>query len=122
MRTYGRPVDPITGQRGPWVEVTTDVNGYNDAVYLTTLIQVLKLNLGESPFYGNFGIPAESSVVSQVAPDYYVNYTQQQFARFFASLIVFKRNAFNSDGSYVPTYSVNVVTQLGSVISVQVPA
>jgi hypothetical protein len=46
------------------VEVTTDANGYNDAVYLTTLSQVLKLNLGESPFYANYGIPQYQSVLT----------------------------------------------------------
>lgn len=44
MRTYGRDKD------GKWVTVTTDENGFNDSVYLTTLVQNLKLSPQESPF------------------------------------------------------------------------
>ena len=61
-----------TSQSSTWVEVSTDANGYNDAVWLTTLAQVLQLGLNESPFYGNYGIPAQQSAVTQVFPDYYV--------------------------------------------------
>lgn len=106
LRTWGRVTDPATGKK-VWVKVTTDPQGFNDLVWLTTLIQVLKLNLGESPFYGNYGIPAKPSVVQQVFPDYYVTQTQQQFYKYFASLIVFKQN------SPTPTYVVNVVTNYG---------
>lgn len=52
MRTYGRDKD------GKWVTVTTDENGFNDSVYLTTLVQNLKLSPQESPFFANHGIPA----------------------------------------------------------------
>lgn len=109
MRTYGRvPVDP-TVPDGPkkWVIVQTDKNGFNDYVWLTTLIQCLKLNLGESPFYANYGIPAKPSVVQQVFPDFYVARTQQQFASRFASLLVSKV------ASETPTYKLNVTTNQG---------
>ena len=85
MRTWGRI-------NGVWTEVSTDANGNNDLVWLTTLIQVLKLNLNESPFFGNYGLPAHQSVVQQVAPDFYVAQTQQQFAQYFASLIIARVN------------------------------
>lgn len=108
MRTFGR----ITNDQGNlvWVEVVTDSNGYNDAVMITTLIQTLKLNLGESPFFANFGIPAKNSVFQQIPPDFFVSRTQGQFARFFASLVVAKRNFPE------PTYQVNITTQQGSKI------
>ncbi len=84
MRTYGR----LYAEDGTytWVEVSTDPNGYDDQVWLTTLAQVLQLHLGESPFYANYGIPQYRSVVAQLWPDFYVAQTQQQFAAFFASL------------------------------------
>ena len=43
MRTYGR----VTNEDGTktWVEVDTDANGYNDAVYVTTLAQCLQLSV-----------------------------------------------------------------------------
>lgn len=105
MRTWGRQyAEDGTYQ---WIQVSTDADGYNDYVYLTTLAQVLLLNLGESPFWGNYGIPAQPSVATQVFPDLYVALTQQQFAQYFASLIITKL----SDPE--PHYSVNVVTQAG---------
>ena len=122
MRTYGRvALDPLYPDVLTWVQVGTDSNGFNDLVYLTTLAQVLKLNLGESPFYGNFGIPAKSSVITQVYPDYYVTFIQQQFAQYFTSLIISRSVVTNSKGQDMPVYAVNVVTQYGSKIPFQVP-
>ena len=95
--------------------MTTDANGYNDAVYLTTLCQVLQLNLNESPFYSNFGLPAVPDVLQQVQPDFYMTRIQQQFAPYFASLIITKL------GSDPPAYRINVVQNNGSVAVVQVP-
>lgn len=109
MRTWGRAFNT-----GEWVEVTTDANGFNDAVMLTTLAQTLLLGLGESPFYGDRGIPAQQSVLTQVQPDYYVQVTQQLFAPFFASLIVSKRP--RPPGGAV-TYDINCVTNQGAVLA-----
>ena len=95
--------------------MTTDANGFNDAIYLTTLCQVLLLNLNESPFYANFGLPAVPDVLQQVQPDFYMTRTQQQFAPHFASLILTKL------GSDPPSYRINVVQHNGSVAVVEVP-
>lgn len=108
MRTWGRT-------NGVWEEVSTDANGSNDAVYLTTLIQVLKLNPGESPFFANYGVPAQASVISQIFPDFYTNRTQQQFSPYFASLAITRSN---DDPS---TYKVQLVTNTGAQISGDVP-
>lgn len=109
MRTYGRvpvnPEEPDGDKR--WVTVQTDAAGYDDYVWITTLAQTLKLNLGESPFYSNYGIPAKPSVVQQIFPDFYVSRTQQQFAPHFASLLVSKKP------STTPIYDVNIVTNQG---------
>ena len=121
MRTYGRTRDVLTGAKTWWV-VTTDQNGFNDSVYLTTLAQVCKLNLGESPFFANYGIPAHPSVVTQVYPDFFMVRTQQQFAPYFASLILtptpILQGAPDDDGRPVPSYSINVLTNYGSMIGV----
>lgn len=113
MRTYGR----LPNQDGTyrWVIVTTDANGYDDAVWLTTLAQCLKLNLNESPFYADHGIPAQPSVVQQIFPDFYVARTQTQFAAYFASLIVAKLD------SPTPTYRVNATTHSGSKVVTDIP-
>jgi hypothetical protein len=79
------------------------------------LIQVLKLNLGESPFYANYGIPAYKSIVQQIFPDFYVAQTQQQFAPYFASLTIVKEN------SPTPTYNISVITHNGAKILASVP-
>jgi hypothetical protein len=113
MRTYGRVTDPASGARW-WVEVVPDANGANDSVYLTALIQTLKLNWGESPFFGTWGIPAHQSVVQQIFPDYYVLLTQKRYAPFFMSLAVVKQPV------QTPVYSVNVQFKSGAVVSTTV--
>ena len=110
MRTYGRDA---TGQ---WVEVSTDATGDNSAVWLTTLCQALKLGLGESPFWGNYGVPAQKSVVTQVQPDFYILRTQNYFAQYFASLIVSKTS------TNPPTYNISATLFNGVQISTQVIA
>ncbi|HHL2710438.1 TPA: hypothetical protein ACQ39K_001957 [Yersinia enterocolitica] len=102
MRTWGRVPDENGKQK--WVVVESDQNGDFSYGWLTTLIQTLKLGLGESPFYAQYGIPAQQSIVTQVYPDYYVNVTQQQFSGYFASLSITK-----VDGTEVPTYSIQAV-------------
>lgn len=120
IRTYGR----VYFENGTyqWQVITTDANGYNDAVYLTTLGQVLRGNLGESPFYSNFGLPAKQSIVSQVYPDFYINFTQQQFAPYFTSLIVSRAVIDSAKGTPTPMYNVNVVTNYGAKLTVDVAA
>ena len=107
LRVYGRA--EVLGSL-VWSTVTTDANGNNEYVYLTWMIQVLKLILGESPFYANYGIPAVQSVVTQLFPDFYVAMTQQQFQKYFASLIISKVP------STTPTYNVNVLFFNGTTI------
>jgi hypothetical protein len=111
MRTYGR-AGQVNGYGGQWVVVTTDAAGFNDSVYLLNLVQVLKLGLGESPVYSNYGIPATQSVIQQIFPDYYLMQTQTQFAPYFASLVITRVPT-----APTPTYDINVVTHSGAVIS-----
>ncbi|WP_353613967.1 hypothetical protein [Mangrovibacter phragmitis] len=108
MRTYGRD------KNGKWVEITTDDNGYNDMVLISNLIQNLRLAPGESPFYANNGIPAQSSVIQQILPTYYVNRLQQQFSQYFSSLQI----AMVSDDP--PVYNVSVITNSGAKIITEV--
>lgn len=118
MRTWGRPYNS-DGTWGAWQEVTTDANGFNDAVMLTTLAQTLLLGLNESPFYGDRGIPAQQSVMTQVQPDYYVRYTQQLFAPLFASVIISKRPPATRTSP--PTYDISVTSNQGAVLNASVP-
>lgn len=104
MRTYGR------NALGKWVEVSTDENGYNDGVYLTTLVQCLKLAPEESPFFSQYGIPGVASVVQQVLPTYYVNQLQSFFVQFFSSLQI---TLIQTDP---PIYNISAITNSGSKI------
>jgi hypothetical protein len=100
---------------GVWTEVSSDpVNG-DALVWLTTLCQSLLLGLGESPFFANYGIPAQQSVIQQIFPDYYVAQTQSQFAPHFASLIISKLD------SPEPHYRVSVTTPVGTQLTREVP-
>lgn len=119
MRVWGRNYN-VDGTY-TWQEVTTDSNGFNDAVHVTALAQVLQLQLGESPFYANYGIPAQPDIVSQIFPDYNVYLTQQRYAPYFSSLKVTKVNALNQYDVPTPVYNISVITQQGSVIDLSVP-
>lgn len=114
MRTYGRTRDADGAPT--WVEVSTDAAGRNDLVYATALCQVLLLNLNESPFYANHGIPAKTSLIQQVAPDFYAMRTQQQFAQYFANLVIAR-----DQRAAEPTYNVNITTHDGVRLNAAVP-
>ncbi|WP_336240434.1 hypothetical protein [Citrobacter werkmanii] len=102
MRTWGRVIDGNGKKK--WVAVEADESGDFSYGWVTTLIQTLKLNLGESPFYAQYGIPAQQSVVTQIYPDFYASMVQQQFAHYFAYLSV-SRVA----GEDNPTYDIQAV-------------
>ena len=114
MRVWGRLYD-VNG-RPSWVEVSTDANGDNSAVYLTALAQNLQLNLGESPFYAQDGIPAQQTIVTQVYPDYYAMLVQAKYSRFFASLTILRQPQSNP-----PVYNVQAVTHKGAILGSSIP-
>jgi hypothetical protein len=123
MRVYGRIVpDPLYPDRKKWVVVETDENGFDDMVYLTNMIQVIRLNLHESPFFSNWGIPAHASVMTQIAPDYYMSLIQQRFAQYFTLLnLTNLPNRVDADGRPAPAYQYNVITKYGAVLTDVIP-
>ncbi|HUZ33904.1 MAG TPA: hypothetical protein VMV19_17620 [Xanthobacteraceae bacterium] len=114
MRTYAR-VRNADGTK-TWITISTTASGDSSMVWLVTLCQVLLLNLNESPMFGNYGLPAQQSVMQQVAPDYYISRTQQQFAPYFASLLIAKIS------SNPPTYNIAVTTFAGASLNFALPA
>ena len=106
-----------------WIVVETDSAGFDDAVYVVALAQCLLLQLGESPFWADWGIPAIQSVQSQIAPDYFVARMQERFAPHFASLIITREPAPASGRSQrpVPTYTVKILTHRGARVSFSAP-
>ena len=114
MRVYGRIANPNGSKT--WIEVSTDPKtGSNAWVYVTALCQVLQGVLGESPFYAQYGIPAQQSIIQQIAPDLYVQRIQQQFAQYFANLSI-SRDPLAKN----PTYNVSATLLDGSPLSVTV--
>lgn len=111
MRVYGRPAGQLN-----WVTVSTRPNGNNDAVYITALCQVLLLNLEESPFYANYGIPAVQSIITQIFPNYYAMQVQSQYSQYFAQLVITAMA-----GTTSPVYTVKITTHSGAVIALKVP-
>ena len=113
MRVWGR-ITNADGSR-TWVEVSTGPDGLNQEVFITWLAQVLQLNLGESPFWADWGIPQYQTIMTQLFPTYYVMETQMRFQGMFAGLQVVP-----VAGTVDPTYNVNVLTKAGATINLQV--
>lgn len=118
MRTYGRAYDGFGNFLG-WQVISTDADGHDDAVYVTTLIQCLKLGLGESPFHADLGIPVQQSILQQIYPDYYVSKITQYFAPYFAALSVSRQPTSYENPD--PVYSINIITNSGVKIAMVVP-
>lgn len=104
-----------TGEQGLYTaydlsqgEVAIVDSGY---IWLATLAQTLRLNQGESPFYANYGVPAQQSVISQIAPTTAVNRTQAQFSQYFSTLTVIR-----DPNATEPTYNVNATFLNGTTI------
>jgi hypothetical protein len=114
MRAWGRQFNEDGTYQ--WVAATTDVNGLNDAFYITALAQCIKLNLGESPIYANSGIPQYTTIMTQTFPDFYMSRIQQQYAQYFASLTITR-----VPGTLPPQYNAAAVTHSGSIISQNIP-
>jgi hypothetical protein len=110
MRVWGRTYNEDGTYQ--WVAITTDANGFSDNCYLTAISQVIKLNLGESPFYANSGIPQQQTILTQVFPDWYVSQIQQQYAQYFASLAIVR-----APGSFPPQYNIAAVCHSGALLN-----
>lgn len=104
MRTYGR------NSEGKWVVVETDSEGFSDAVWLTTLVQNIRLAPQESPFFAQNGIPVYGSIIQQIIPTFYVNKMQKEFSDHFTSLKI------TLESQDPPVYNISAVTKLGSKI------
>ena len=120
MRTYGRAaLNNLYPDQLTWIEVITDAAGFNDYVYCTALVQELRLNLGESPFWGDRGIPAKPSVVQQVAPDYYTFLMQSRYAPYFLNLVIVR--VPEPITSPTPVYRINITTHQGVQLEEVIP-
>jgi hypothetical protein len=99
-----------------WVVVETTPQGFNDDVYITAMAQTVLLNINESPFFGNFGIPAHESIMQQFMPDFYLVQIQQFYLPFFSSLLVARvpdPTVSRDENVPAPVYRFSVITKLG---------
>lgn len=115
MRTYGRRIN-LDGSK-TWVEVQTDTAGHDDYVWITTLLQTIQLTPNESPFFANYGIPVQQSIVTQTYPDFYVALTQSQFAPYFASLSINRVPQSLTANPPLVEYDIKLVTNQGTVFN-----
>jgi len=121
IRTYGRTAPDEFGNQ-EWVVIERDARtGLPDLIWFATLAQTLRLSLGESPVFAQYGIPAQQSVLTQIPPDFYIARTQAQFSQYFASLVVSKAPPDPTLDHPVPTYNVRAVTHQGVTLSAAVP-
>jgi hypothetical protein len=120
QRNWGRTAPDEFGNQ-TWVEIVPDPQtGLLDLIYFAALAQTLRLNLNESPFYSNFGLPAQQSVLTQIPPDFYVQRTQAAYAPYFASLIISRAPPSNPP-SPTPVYNAQAVVHSGLVLTASVP-
>ena len=120
QRTYGRTAPDEFGNQ-QWVVIVPDpATGLVDMLWFATVAQTMRLSLGESPFYAQYGIPAKQSVETQIPPDLYVARIQAQYSSYFASLVITKAPSSNPP-NLTPIYNAYAVAHSGLVLSAQVP-
>jgi hypothetical protein len=114
LRTYGRSTNQDTGITS-WVTVTSTPEGSDELVWFTDLLQALQLDLGESPFFGNVGIPVQETIASGIYPDFYVNALQNYYSPNFAVLYITRDST-----QFDPTYDVYVQFSNGDINYLQI--
>lgn len=103
MGIWTRQYQPDGTRR--WVSVRD-----NQAI-IAWLQNALLLQLGESPFWADWGLPVTQMLVTQVWPDYYVHMTKQRFEDYFTSLRITRDTA---QDSAEPSYTISALFADGS--------
>jgi hypothetical protein len=78
-------IDYLVTKTGDFIEIT-DANLFP----LVDLINALQTEPNEQPFWANVGIPLKETVISKVAPDYYLDQVKNYFRPMFDSLQITK--------------------------------
>ena len=66
-----------------WVYITDP-----ELINFEIMLAALKAEPREMPFFANYGVEAQDSVMSRTMPDYWMIRTQEQFAKNFKSLSI----------------------------------
>ncbi|UMM63143.1 hypothetical protein [Aristophania vespae] len=88
-----------------WVAVTG-----NQAI-IAWLQNNLLLQLGESPFYADKGLPVTQSLISRIWPDYYLNQLQEFFRDYVSTIQITRDTSVVNDGL---SYKILVIFKDGS--------
>ena len=115
MRVYGRTIDNTRPNANfyKWQVVQDD----DDNIRLTHLIQVLQMDIQESPFYSNWGMPVANALITGVLSDVAINNTINQFAQYFAALQITRGISNDPKEIY---YQVDVVLKNGKNVTLDV--
>ena len=105
MRIYGRKRN--SDGTLSWVTIDTQQGATDDQVYVLWLIQSLKLNTLESPYWPSSGVPMWQAMQNTFYPDSSIADIQAAFSQYFTYLSITRTSAPD------PTYSVLVVTKSG---------
>ena len=104
-RVHSKP--GATTDTRTWQAFETDDTGSDDLPNFIWLQNALLLRIDESPFYSDWGIPVQQTLISQVFPDYYTSIMQRRFSQYFASCIISRQS------TTTPSYGVSIVTLTG---------
>ena len=112
MRIHGRQLN-ADGTK-TWVTLDTENGDSLDAIYVLWLIQTLKLNTLESPYYPGAGMPIYQAMQNTFYPDSRIAKIQANFSQYFSYLSITRLT--NPD----PYYQIIVITKNGVTGTIQV--
>ena len=113
MRIHGRKLN-ADGTK-TWVTLDTNNGDSEDQIYALWLIQVLKLNTLESPFWPGWGVPTWQAMQNTFYPDSSIAKIQSQFSQYFSYLSITRLS--NPD----PYYKIVAITKNGVSQTLSVP-
>lgn len=112
MRIFGRQANPDGSYT--WVTLDTANGDSQDAIYVLWLVQTLKLNTLESPYFPGSGVPMWQALQNTFYPDSSLATIQATFAPYFSYLSIVRLT--NPD----PYYKITVITKGGANTTFQV--
>jgi len=112
MRIHGRLLNPDGTKT--WVTLDTAKGDSIDTIYVLWLVQTLKLNTLESPYWPDWGVPIWQVMQNTFYPDSSIAKIQANFSQYFSYLSIAR--VPNPD----PYYSVTVITKNGTTKTIQV--
>lgn len=112
MRIHGRRINPDGTKT--WVTLDTTKGDSEDQVLVLWLIQTLKLNTLESPFWPSSGVPTWQTMQNTFYPNNSLAKIQSEFSKYFTYISISRVTKPD------PYYNVTVITKNGVKSTVQV--